>query len=274
LDHGFIRVVDYMGNDNAIVQAARVSYGRGTKRLHEDRGLIHYLMRHRHSTPFEMCEIKLHIKLPLFVARQWIRHRTANVNEISARYSVLSREFYIPEPEHLGAQSRNNRQGRSEALLPEKDIEAILERLTRHAETSYQDYAALLNDPAEEGYDENRPSLARELARMVLPLNYYTEWYWKIDLHNLMHFCSLRADPHAQYEIRVYADALVDILKDWVPLTYEAFERYRLGSKSLSSVGLALVRARMRGEEIDYRAAGLSQREWQELLETIPELEA
>jgi thymidylate synthase (FAD) len=197
LDHGFVRVIDYMGDDGAIVQAARVSYGRGTRRVSEDRGLINYLMRHRHTTPFEMCEIKYHVKLPIFVARQWIRHRTANVNEYSARYSILDNEFYIPTPEHLAAQSAANRQGRGEIIEGEA-ARRVLDLLRDDAERAYAGYANLLNeDETGTPRDPSWPGLARELARMNLSLNFYTQWYWKTDLHNLLHFLSLRADPHA-----------------------------------------------------------------------------
>ena len=214
LDHGFVRVIDYMGDDSAIVQAARVSYGRGTKRVQEDAGLIRYLMRHRHTTPFEMCEIKFHVKLPIFVARQWIRHRTASVNEYSARYSILDKEFYIPEPEHLAAQSAINRQGRGDVLDGE-EAAAVFDLLRGDAERTYANYAHMLNEG--EGADPNRRGLARELARMNLTLNTYTQWYWKTNLHNLFHFLSLRADSHAQYEIRVYADQMMQMTEAWVP---------------------------------------------------------
>lgn len=239
LDHGFIRVVDYMGDDSAVVQAARVSYGRGTKKVSEDRGLIRYLMRHRHSTPFEMCEIKLHVKLPIFIARQWIRHRTANVNEYSARYSVLDKEFYIPAPENLAAQSSNNRQGRG-SVLEGEEAAKILNILRDDANRNYENYSYMLNSDE----DPNRIGLARELARMNLTLNSYTQWYWKTDLHNLFHFLSLRADSHAQYEIRVYADIIADIVKSWVPFSYEAFSDYRMNSISLSGPAkIALIQA-------------------------------
>ncbi|MCX7337904.1 MAG: FAD-dependent thymidylate synthase [Alphaproteobacteria bacterium] len=262
LDHGFIRVVDYMGDDAAIVQAARVSYGRGTKKITEDRGLINYLMRHRHSTPFEMCEIKLHVKLPMFVARQWIRHRTANVNEYSARYSIMDREFYIPAPEHLAAQSTTNNQGRGQ-ILSGDHAEKVLDILRDDATRAYDHYEYFLNDGES---DQGRPGLARELARMNLPVNFYTQWYWKIDLHNFMHFLSLRADEHAQYEIRAYAIIMLDILKRWVPLTYQAFMDYRVGGVHLSAKAMEVVRCKLRGENIDQATSGLGQREWQELL--------
>src|SRR3984885_11445167 len=235
LDHGFVRVIDYMGDDAAIVQAARVSYGRGTRRVSEDAGLIRYLMRHRHTTPFEMCEIKYHVKLPIFVARQWIRHRTANVNEYSARYSILDREFYIPTPEHLAAQSAVNRQGRG-AVLGGAEAAEVLDLLRADATRCYDDYLAMLNE-AEDGsaVDPGRQGLARELARMNLTLNTYTQWYWKTDLHNLLGFLSLRADPHAQYEIRAYADPMLRILDAWVPAAAAAFRDYRLGAVTFSA---------------------------------------
>eukprot|EP01037_Dinobryon_pediforme_P010903 gene10903-10985_t len=228
LDHGFVRVIDYMGDDAAVVQAARVSYGRGTRKVSEDAGLIRYLMRHRHSTPFEMCEIKYHVKLPIFVARQWIRHRTANVNEISARYSILDREFYIPAPENLAAQSVVNRQGRGD-LLEGEDAVRVMDLLRSDAMQTYDHYAMMLNEN-EDGtpIDPGRQGLARELARMNLTLNTYTQWYWKTDLHNLLGFLSLRADAHAQYEIRVYAEAMLESVKAWVPATYAAFTDFRL----------------------------------------------
>jgi thymidylate synthase (FAD) len=266
LDHGFIRVIDYMGTDSSIVQAARVSYGKGTKKVQEDRGLIRYLMRHRHSTPFEMCEIKFHIKLPIFVARQWIRHRTANVNEYSARYSILDREFYIPSPESLAEQSLTNRQGR-ESTIGETWSQDMIDLLKKNSDQLYTDYEYLLNDANHPSHDAERPGLARELARMGLSLNYYTQWYWKIDLHNLMHFLSLRADSHAQYEIRVYADTMIDILKRWLPLTYEAFCDYRFGSVSLSKKSLEIVQRWIKGEEVSQEDSGLTPREWRELCE-------
>jgi thymidylate synthase (FAD) len=266
LDHGFIRVIDYMGDDAAIVQAARVSYGRGTKRVSEDAGLIRYLMRHRHSTPFEMCEIKYHVKLPIFVARQWIRHRTANVNEYSARYSILDREFYLPAPEHLAAQSAMNRQGRGEVLTGEEAAH-VLAVLREDATRNYDHYVEMLNED-EDGTprDPGRQGLARELARMNLTLNTYTQWYWKIDLHNLLHFLSLRADPHAQYEIRVYAEAMLEAVKAWVPVAYQAFLDYRLGAAMLSAQMLAVVRRMLAGEAVTQLDSGLNRREWAELM--------
>ena len=318
LDHGFVRVVDYMGSDEAVVQAARVSYGRGTKKVSNDRGLIRYLLRHRHTTPFEMCELKLHVKLPIFVARQWIRHRTANVNEYSARYSRLDREFYVPDADYLGGlvadqrrqkreerlarkdadvgqltllggealagpsaaeaagpsgtvapQSETNKQGREGEMDAEEVADAIgrIDRISRQA---YGAYETLLNED-ERGRKkaEDRTGLARELARMVLPVNYYTQWYWKIDLHNLLHFISLRADAHAQYEIRAYAEVIADLVKLWVPVTYEAFQDYRIGGASLSGPALAVVKRMLAGEEVTQEDSGLTPREWRELMATL-----
>jgi thymidylate synthase (FAD) len=269
LDHGFVRVVDYMGDDAAIVQAARVSYGRGTRKVSEDRGLINYLMRHRHTTPFEMCEIKYHVKLPIFVARQWIRHRTANVNEYSARYSILDKEYYIPAPEHLAVQATTNRQGRG-AAIEDEAAQHVLELLRRDAERAYAGYAELLNeDPSGAPIDPTRPGLARELARINLSLAFYTQWYWKIDLYNLMHFLSLRADPHAQYEIRAYAEVILGTLKRWVPMAHAAFLEYRMNAAAISATGLAVVRRLLAGERVDQPSSGLSPREWRELMAVL-----
>lgn len=269
LDHGFVRVVDYMGDDAAIVQAARVSYGRGTRAANEDRGLIRYLMRHRHSTPFEMCEIKYHVKLPIFVARQWIRHRTANVNEYSARYSILDREFYIPAPENLAAQSSMNRQGRG-AVLEGAEAARVLDLLREDATRNYDHYVEMLNED-EQGnpIDPGRQGLARELGRMNLTLNAYTQWYWKTDLHNLFHFLSLRADAHAQYEIRVYAEAMMASAEAWVPMATGAFRDYRLGAVTFSAQMLGILRRMLAGEAVDQAGSGLSKREWRELMETL-----
>ena len=269
LDHGFVRVIDYMGDDSAIVQAARVSYGKGTKKITNDRGLIRYLLRHRHTTPFEMCEIKFHVKLPVFVARQWIRHRTANVNEYSARYSILDREFYIPAPEQLAAQSVANRQGRGDVLEGE-EAARVLALLRDDAAQCYDHYEEMLNED-EDGNprDPDRPGLARELARMNLPLNIYTQWYWKVDLHNLLHFLSLRADPHAQYEIRVYAEAMLDMVRRWLPIACEAFEDYAVGGAHLSRHGIDIVRRMLAGETVTQEDSGLSKREWTELMELL-----
>ena len=274
LDHGFVRVVDYMGDDGAIVQAARVSYGRGTRRVSDDQGLIRYLMRNRHTSPFEMCEIKLHVKLPIFVARQWIRHRTANVNEYSARYSILDREFYVPSEGVIAAQSEVNRQGRGQQL-PVKEVARVQALIRDDAHHVYDHYEELLNQsPSGEPLDPDRGRLARELARINLSLNYYTQWYWKIDLHNLLNFLSLRADHHAQYEIRVYAEAILEhIVKPWVPLTHQAFCDYRLNGKMLSAQALSVVRALVSGRREEGEAlretSGIASREWRELMETL-----
>src|SRR5947209_5601547 len=258
LDHGFVRVIDYMGDDGAVVQAARVSYGRGTRRVSEDAGLIRYLMRHRHSTPFEMCEIKYHVKLPIFVARQWIRHRTANVNEYSARYSILDREFYIPAPEQLAAQSAANRQGRG-PVLGGAEAARVLDLLRADATRCYDHYAEMLNEDAADG---SRQGLARELARMNLTLNTYTQWYWKSDLHNLFHFLSLRADSHAQYEIRVYAETMLRMTEAWVPIACAAFRDYRLGAVTLSAQMVAVLKRMLAGEAVTQESSGLNRREW------------
>ena len=269
LDHGFIRVVDYMGNDTSIVQAARVSYGKGTKKVNTDAGLIKYLMRHWHSTPFEMCEIKYHVKLPIFIARQWIRHRTANVNEYSARYSILDKEFYLPQQEHLAAQSQINRQGRGDTLKGEQ-AKQVLDLLKKDAEQTYNNYEKMLNERYDGRIvDENKVGLARELARMNLTLNTYTQWYWKTDLLNLMNFLRLRADDHAQYEIRTYANAMLDTVKKWVPITYEAFIDYRAGGTEVSAKGKSVIQKLIRGEKVSIEQSGLSKREWNELMTTF-----
>ncbi len=266
LDHGFVRVIDYMGDDSAICQAARVSYGKGTKSVQNDEGLIRYLMRHWHSTPFEMCEIKLHVKLPVFVARQWIRHRTANVNEYSARYSILDREFYIPEPSQLAAQSVINNQGRGEALTGD-EAARVLEILKGDAARTYDHYAEMIGETDADG--NQKQGLARELARMNLPANIYTQWYWKVDLHNLFHFLRLRADAHAQYEIRVYADAICQVVADWVPAAFGAFEDYRMGGANLSGKALECVRKMLKGEEVTQETSGMSKGEWREFMEAV-----
>ena len=255
LDHGFIRVVDYMGDDSAIVQAARVSYGSGTKTVNEDQGLINYLMRHRHSTPFEMCEIKIHVKIPIFVARQWIRHRTANVNEYSARYSILDKEFYTPKPEHIAMQSTLNNQGRG-AILGTAEAKSVVQRIGDHSEDAYALYESLLESDG----------ISRELARMTLPVNYYTQWYWKTNLHNLMNFISLRSHSHAQYEIRVYADVLLEIMRSWVPFTHEAYVNFREEGVNFSGKALSVVRRVLCGEEVTQESSGLPLREWREFI--------
>lgn len=289
LDHGLVRVVDYMGADSAIVQAARVSYGLGTKKVSEDRGLIDYLLRNFHTTPFEMCEIKLHCKLPIFVARQWIRHRTANVNEYSARYSILAKEFYIPERENLAPQSKANRQGRSAEMLDEEEAEIVRTQINHISDKAYWLYKCLLNEEdSETGLPHNdHPGVARELSRMVLPVNFYTEWYWKVDLHNLLHFLALRLDPHAQYEIRVYADIIWNIVQMWCPMAAEAFENCIINGARLTGRQLEIIRqyvgANKDGKIHDYKAAnlpsaghedwfdnnGIGKREWDELVKVL-----
>ena len=268
LDHGFIRVVDYMGDDTSIVQAARVSYGKGTKKVSTDSGLIKYLMRHWHSTPFEMCEIKYHVKLPIFIARQWIRHRTANVNEYSARYSILDKEFYLPAAEHLAAQSQSNRQGRGDIIKGDQ-AKQVLDLLKGDAEETYKNYEEMLNERYDGSViDEKKIGLARELARMNLTLNTYTQWYWKTDLLNLMNFLRLRADDHAQYEIRAYADVMLNTFKKWVPTTYEAFMDYRVGTE-VSGKGKSIIQKLIKGEKVSIEDSGLSKREWNELMEAF-----
>jgi len=254
LDHGFIRVIDYMGDEAAVVQAARVSYGAGTKAVSEDRGLLRYLMRHRHSTPFEMCEIKLHVKLPVFVARQWIRHRTANVNEYSARYSLLAREFYVPEVKDIAKQSKTNKQGREEDTDDLRADEAR-EMMLHAGDHAFDIYEMLSADD-----EPDDMGIARELSRIVTPVSTYTEWYWKVDLHNLMHFLSLRADPHAQKEIRVYAEVILDLLKAWVPNVAEAFDDYRLGAHTFSRQEMEVLR-RMVSWVPESKVDGISDRE-------------
>ncbi|MCI0511740.1 FAD-dependent thymidylate synthase [candidate division KSB1 bacterium] len=264
LNHGFVRLIDYMGSDASIVQAARVSYGQGTKRLREDRNLIRYLMRHHHTTPFEMVEFKFHCKMPIFVARQWIRHRTASVNEYSLRYSRALDEFYLPEPGSLQMQSQQNRQGRDAATVPTAVQTQVLEILKRGVHQSWQDYEAL-----------EQAGLARELARINLPLSLYTEWYWKIDLHNLLHFLSLRLEEHAQYEIRVYAEALAQIIQTVVPITWEAYKNYILQAQTFSHSELAFLSHRLQPHlsQIDWqqlaRPSEFSVGEWQEFLAKI-----
>lgn len=269
LDHGFIRIIDYMGDDGAIVQAARVSYGRGTRKVQDDAGLINYLMRHRHTTPFEMCEIKYHVKLPIFVARQWIRHRTASVNEYSARYSILDKEYYLPAAEHLAVQAESNRQGRGRVLSADEAAH-VRALLRADAERCYGDYEEMLNtDTQGNRRDPQRDGLARELARINLTLATYTQWYWKIDLHNLLHFLSLRADPHAQYEIRAYAEAMLATVARWVPITHRAFLDYRLGATLISAPAMRVIRRLVRGEQVNQPESGLSPREWRELLAAL-----
>lgn len=262
LDHGFVSLVDYMGDDNSIVQAARVSYGRGTKQRSTSRGLIRYLVRNRHTTPLEMCEVKLHVKLPIFIARQWIRHRTASVNEISGRYSVLDREFYIPAPRALAPQSKTNKQGRAVEILGEEEAAQVLQILRADAERNYDDYLTLLNeDEKGEKLDPTRDGLTRELARINLTLGHYTQWYWKIDLHNLLHFLGLRLDSHAQYEIRAYCQVIATMVQEWVPDVWEAFTDYRLEGRSFSRQEMQALRTQLRGYPVDFAALGMADSE-------------
>ena len=269
LDHGFVRVIDYMGDDSSIVQSARVSYGKGTKKVSTDEGLIKYLMRHWHSTPFEMCEIKYHVKLPIFIARQWIRHRTANVNEYSARYSILDKEFYIPSRDQLSAQSTSNRQGRGNLITGEQADE-VLKILKDDATRTYDNYEKMLNERYDgTTIDDNKAGLARELARMNLTLNSYTQWYWKTDLLNLLNFLFLRADSHAQYEIRVYAEVMLNTVKKWVPITHAAFLDYRVGAVHVSAKGKKVIQQMVKGEKVSHESSELSKREWNELMNSF-----
>jgi len=261
LDHGFVRLIDYMGGDNSIVQAARVSYGEGTKKVSEDRGLIRYLMRHKHTTPFEMVEFKFHIKLPIFIARQWIRHRTANVNEYSGRYSVMKEEFYLPESEEIRYQSTVNKQGRSSKEVPYEIKADILRYFKKTTDETYAKYLEHVD-----------MGLARELARINLPLSLYTEWYWKIDLHNLFHFLKLRMDPHAQKEIRVYAEIMAMMTEKVCPMAYEAFMDYSINSAYFSGTELTVLKEYL--EKFDFNIdqlheRGLSKREAREMLEKM-----
>ena len=295
LNHGFVRVIDYMGNDAAIVQAARVSYGAGTKKVNEDRGLIRYLMRHWHTTPFEMCEIKFHIKCPIFVARQWLRHRTANVNEYSGRYSVMSDEFYLPTLENIKPQSKTNKQGRDGELstTDKKGAQWLLNEANKH---SHDMYKALLgetdtDDSVEpdciydlyadglltEEFKDN--GIARESARAVLPVSNYTQFYYKQDLKNLLHFLYLREDSHAQYEIRVYAEIMCHIIKLWCPVVYEAFRDYMSGASNMSRMEVELMTDIFKGKAsiLDLEAHpkhicekyGLSQRELNDFIKRV-----
>jgi thymidylate synthase (FAD) len=255
LDHGFIRIIDFMGGDEAIVQAARVSYGSGTKAVSTDKALINYLVKHKHTSPLEMCEIKLHLKMPIFVARQWIRHRTASINEYSARYSVLSNEYYIPELNRIQKQSKDNKQGSGEPLSPEL-ANKVKNLLEEDAKKCYEDYEFFLSDEV---------NFARELARMNLNLNYYTEFYWKIDLHNFLHFINLRAHPHAQYEIRVYAEKMLEIAKTWCPFATDAFENYVMNAKTFSKTQIEVIKKMIKGEIVEQENSGLSKRDFNDL---------
>ena len=239
LDKGFVRLVDSMGGDDAIVQAARVSYGQGTSKVSQDRGLIRYLMRHRHTTPFEMVEFKFHCKMPIFVARQWVRHRTANINEYSLRYSEARDEFYYPEPENIQFQSTLNKQGRSGEVPPELK-QKVLEYFKENSERSFALYQEL-----------NEAGVARELARSLLPVNIYTEWYWKNDLHNLLHFIGLRSDGHAQYEIRVFSDAMAHYVKEKAPFAWEAYQDYVVHGMRFSKIEKGLLEKQLSDRVID-----------------------
>ncbi len=264
LDHGFVRLIDYMGSDAAIVQAARVSYGDGTRKVSEDRGLIRYLMRHRHTSPFEMVEFKFHVKLPIFVARQWIRHRTANVNELSGRYSVMKEEFYIPDEDNIRPQSSDNKQGRASEMAPEDLCRRFVEYLNKSQKDAYSNYQKFVGD-----------DLAREIARINLPLSLYTEWYWKIDLHNLFHFLRLRLDPHAQLEIRLYAEIMADMVKTVCPVACEAFEDFILNSVTFSGPELEILKdslSTFKLKKDELVARGLSSGEATELIRKLKRL--
>lgn len=252
LDKGFVKLVDVMGDDSSIVQAARVSYGKGTKSVSEDEGLIRYLMRHYHTTPFEMVEFKFHCRMPIFVARQWIRHRTANVNEMSARYSEMPDWFYEPPPEACTTQSAQNKQGGSGE--PVDDADRLAATFIDTQSAAYSQYEEYL-----------RAGMHRELARVNLPVSLYTEWYWKIDLHNLFHFLRLRLDPHAQLEIRVFAEAMADIVKEHVPVAWRAFEDYQLHSMQLSRLEQRVIAKMLRGEPCDLASEVPNGRERREL---------
>lgn len=267
LDLGFVQPIDYMGTDIDIVQAARVSYGPSTRKVHDDRGLLRYLMRHRHSTPFEMCEVKFRCKMPIFVARQWIRHRTANVNEMSLRYSEAPDEFYVPALEQVTLQSTTNRQGRdAEAEVPLELREQVRALMTARHEQCYADYQKLAGELG----------IARELARTLLPVSLYTQWIWKIDLHNLLHFLDLRLDPHAQVEIRVFAEAMAEFVQAWVPLAWEAFVDYRREALPLSRLEARALARMLQGtdEAAAAEAAGLAGRELREFSDKLARLRA
>lgn len=257
LDKGFVRLVDYMGGDQRIVQSARVSYGAGTKTVRQDRALIHYLLKNWHTSPFEQVQLTFHAKMPIFIARQWIRHRTARLNEISGRYSVMKDEFYLPEPDKVSFQSTNNKQGRGEAL-PLEEAKAIIAQMEREQREAYSGYTEMLDK-----------GIARELARTNLPLSLYTEWYWQIDLHNLFHFIRLRADSHAQYEIRAYADALAQCAKAVAPMAYEAFEEHIVGSVHFSRAECAALSRMLAGGD-----AGLDEKPLKAFQEKLDKLKA
>lgn len=265
LDHGFVRVIDYMGDSAAICQMARVSYGKGTKSVNEDRGVLRYLMRHRHTSPFEGNEIKLHLKMPIFVMRQWIRHRMANVNEYSMRYSEPKEEFFVPAKETIALQSKSNKQGRDG-------------QVDNHVKDQFIQYTKMTAEEAlahYESFNLDGEGIAREMNRINLPLTSYTECYWKIDLHNLLHFLKLRCDSHAQYEIRVYADIILDIVKQWVPEVHEAFVDYVMEAVTFSKQEWEVLRAQLSPAitESSYREAltvkGVTKREADEFIKKI-----
>ncbi len=238
LDKGFVRLVDYMGSDQRIVQSARVSYGSGTKSFRQDRGLIHYLLRNDHTSPFEQVMLTFHTKMPIFVARQWVRHRTARLNEISGRYSIMKDEFYVPEPDQMRVQSTDNKQARGEEVLEAELNQKMIAEMEADQRQIYSHYEQMIED-----------GLAREIARSNLPLSLYTEWYWQIDLHNLFHFLRLRMDAHAQYEIRVFAEAMAKCAKAVAPLAYEAFEEHSLNSVKLSQSECIALAGMLDGKE-------------------------
>lgn len=256
LDYGHVRAIDYMGNDAAIVQAARVSYGKGTKTLNEDEALIRYLIRNKHTTPLEMCSIKFHIKLPIFIARQWIRHRTAKVNEYSGRYSEMEADMYEPDLHRMTGQHSTNKQGSGDEMV-ENVMDCYRGIITANtfAREAYKD---LLDE-----------GLNRETARTVLNLNQYTQWYWKIDLHNLLHFLALRADFHAQWEIQQYANAMLEIVKVWCPMTYQAFIDYRKDAMNLSAQGINVLQRLIAGEQVTQETSGMGKREYEELMDVF-----
>jgi thymidylate synthase (FAD) len=253
LDHGFVRLVDYMGNDRRIVQAARVSYGDGTKTFRDDEILIDYLLRHQHTSPFEHVVLELHCKMPIFVARQWVRHRTARINEISGRYSVMADEFYLPPQDQIKGQSEDNKQGRSLHEVPREMQSKVLDLLRRDQGNVYASYDELIRD-----------GIARELARINLPLSLYTQWYWQMDLHNLFHFLEVRMDAHAQWEIRQYATAIGRITRAVAPMAYAAFEQHRLNGKHFSSEEIEVIKGLIRGEPNPLK--GLKRQEFDEKL--------
>jgi thymidylate synthase (FAD) len=261
LDKGFVRLVDYLGGDERVVQSARVSYGAGTKSYREDAGLIDYLLRHRHTSPFEQVVLSFHVKLPIFVARQWIRHRTARLNEISGRYSIMKDDFYVPAPGDVAAQSTDNKQGRSAEALDGAAAGAVCSTLAEGQGRAYGEYSRLI-----EG------GIARELARVNLPLSLYTEWYWQIDLHNLFHFLELRLDSHAQLEIRRYAEVLLEIAKKVAPRCCESFERHRLGGVSFSREEFAELKRRIAGAEEDGALTGKGLERFEEKLKSGKQL--